>query len=388
MRKIPANKKCFECGEIGTTYIVPDFGVFVCSICAGIHREFNHRVKGLSMSNFTQAELDALRTQGNEACLRTWMARYNPRDFPQPTPKETQRIKDFIRLKYRERRWYQDAPTSAGVSQPTAEPTPVPVALPRPGLPTSQAPVQSAPLIDDLLSLGDTPPSRPTPSTATAGDGWADFTPPPTNQVNIQISFQQPKTEERKSVEVPPPTNPVQVQVRQMQPAFTEPVRKDPPPQTTFPTFQSAPAFPQPQEKPPQPPVSASPGTQPGTYPQPKSTAYPIYQHDPFSGLDAEKAVRQPPSQQTRPGFDMRVLQQQYYVQSQTYTQIYGVPYPYTFQVWCQVLFPKPQTGQTTVQQPPVPTQQVNVPAPSLPQVTPPQPQPRGKSNNPFDMFG
>jgi len=379
MRKVPANKKCFECGEIGTTYIVPDFGIFVCSVCAGIHREFNHRVKGLSMSNFSQAELDLLKTQGNEACQRTWMARYNPRDFPQPTPKETQRIKDFIRLKYRERRWYQDVQAEvAPPQQSTVEPA-VPAALSRPAIAAPQ-PLQQASLVGDLLSLGEAP-SR----AAATGDGWADFTPPPTNQVNIQISFQQPKPEDRKPVETAPPANPVQVQVRQMQPAYNEP-KKDPvqSSQPTFPSYQSTPSF-QP-EKPTTVPTSASPGTQPGSYGQPAypTPAYPIYQpqtKDPFSGLVESDMAARPAA--NKPAFDMRVLQQQYYVQSQTYTQIYGVPYPYTFQVWCQVLFPKPQSVASVPQPPPMSVPQPTVPVqPAVPAAQ------RSKSNNPFDMFG
>lgn len=381
MRKIPANKKCFECGEIGTTYIVPDFGVFVCSVCAGLHREFNHRVKGLSMSNFVQAELDLLKTQGNEACQRTWMARYNPRDFPQPSPKETQRIKDFIRLKYRERRWFQDVPADAAASQQTTvEPAAVPGALPRPAMAAPQPPQQVS-LVGDLLSLGETP-SRP----AATSDGWADFAPPSTNQVNIQISFQQPKPEERKPVEITPPANPVQVQVRQMQPAYTEP-KKDPVPPQPMPTFQSyqpAPSF-QPEKSAPVP-ASASPGTQPASYPQPAypTPAYPIYQpqpKDPFSGLVESDMAARPAA--NKPAFDVRILQQQYYVQSQTYTQIYGVPYPYTFQVWCQVLFPKPQSVASTPQPPPM-----SVPQPTVPMQAAVPAQPRSKSNNPFDMFG
>ena len=212
IRKVPANKKCFECGEIGTTYIVPDFGVFVCSICAGIHREFSHRVKGLSMSNFSLQELEVLKRQGNEVCQRTWMARYNARDFPQPSPKETQRIKDFIRLKYKERRWYQDFPQEG--SSPTlpapSEPVPIPISAPKPTVPTATPqPVPTAPQsvpiapkvvqeVSDLLSLGDSFPTKP-------GEPWAEFQ-PPTNQVNIQISFQRPnsKPDDRK-----PPADPL-----------------------------------------------------------------------------------------------------------------------------------------------------------------------------------
>jgi len=46
-------------------YVVMNFGVFVCSQCAGIHREINHKVKGISMSNFSDAELQNLTENGN-----------------------------------------------------------------------------------------------------------------------------------------------------------------------------------------------------------------------------------------------------------------------------------------------------------------------------------
>lgn len=46
-------------------YVVMNFGVFVCSGCAGIHRELNHKVKGISMSNFTPAEITFIEQNGN-----------------------------------------------------------------------------------------------------------------------------------------------------------------------------------------------------------------------------------------------------------------------------------------------------------------------------------
>jgi len=29
------NKKCFDCGEKGPSYVVPKIGIFVCTTCAG-----------------------------------------------------------------------------------------------------------------------------------------------------------------------------------------------------------------------------------------------------------------------------------------------------------------------------------------------------------------
>lgn len=50
-------------------YVVMNFGVFVCSACAGIHREMTHKVKGISMSNFTASEISFLTENGNAVSL-------------------------------------------------------------------------------------------------------------------------------------------------------------------------------------------------------------------------------------------------------------------------------------------------------------------------------
>lgn len=50
-------------------YCVINFNIFVCSSCAGIHREMNHKVKGISMSVFTEQELKDLTTHGNAVSL-------------------------------------------------------------------------------------------------------------------------------------------------------------------------------------------------------------------------------------------------------------------------------------------------------------------------------
>lgn len=46
--------------------VMAPFGVFVCSTCAGFHREMNHKVKGISMSVFTEQEIAFLAENGNK----------------------------------------------------------------------------------------------------------------------------------------------------------------------------------------------------------------------------------------------------------------------------------------------------------------------------------
>ena len=67
LRLLTENKSCFDCHEKGTMYcVMAPFGVFVCSACAGVHREFNHKVKGISMSNFSETETKFLAENGNK----------------------------------------------------------------------------------------------------------------------------------------------------------------------------------------------------------------------------------------------------------------------------------------------------------------------------------
>ena len=69
LRQLEANKKCFDCHQKGTMYVVMNFGVFICSNCSGIHREMNHKVKGINMCNFTEVELAFLIENGNAVRL-------------------------------------------------------------------------------------------------------------------------------------------------------------------------------------------------------------------------------------------------------------------------------------------------------------------------------
>jgi hypothetical protein len=43
-----------------------DFGVFVCTNCASIHREFYIKVKGIGVTNFKKEEIQKMKDIGNE----------------------------------------------------------------------------------------------------------------------------------------------------------------------------------------------------------------------------------------------------------------------------------------------------------------------------------
>jgi hypothetical protein len=50
----------------GTTYVVMNFGTFVCTRCSGIHRDLSFKVKGIGVCNFSEADLALLTKNGND----------------------------------------------------------------------------------------------------------------------------------------------------------------------------------------------------------------------------------------------------------------------------------------------------------------------------------
>ena len=104
-----ANKQCANCSELGPVYICCDFHTFVCTECSGIHRELSHKVKSISMSNWSKDEVDTIEASGgNSRDKAMYMAHYDPKSFPQPQSTNRDRLREFIRVKYVERRWISE----------------------------------------------------------------------------------------------------------------------------------------------------------------------------------------------------------------------------------------------------------------------------------------
>jgi hypothetical protein len=105
----PANKKCFDCEQRGPTYVNMTIGSFVCTKCSGLLRGINppHRIKSISMSTFSNEEVEMMRSKGNAWCAAVWCGSYNkannPIDF-----KDDEKIKEFIIAKYEKKRYYVD----------------------------------------------------------------------------------------------------------------------------------------------------------------------------------------------------------------------------------------------------------------------------------------
>ncbi|XP_033832330.1 arf-GAP domain and FG repeat-containing protein 1a isoform X2 [Periophthalmus magnuspinnatus] len=108
MTSLPPNRKCFDCDQRGPTYANMTVGSFVCTSCSGILRGLNppHRVKSISMTTFTQSEIEFLQKHGNEVCKQIWLGLYDDRTSSIPDFREPQKVKDFLQEKYEKKRWW------------------------------------------------------------------------------------------------------------------------------------------------------------------------------------------------------------------------------------------------------------------------------------------
>ena len=109
-RKRKANRRCFDCRARAPGFVCFDFATFVCVKCAGVHREFGHKVKALSMAHFSEADADAIESGGNAAASLTWLGRWEGKRLPSFRQEEGfGAIRKHLREKYIERSWYDDS---------------------------------------------------------------------------------------------------------------------------------------------------------------------------------------------------------------------------------------------------------------------------------------
>nr|DAD26974.1 TPA_asm: hypothetical protein HUJ06_028442 [Nelumbo nucifera] len=103
--KLPANRRCINCNSLGPQYVCTNFWTFVCTTCSGIHREFTHRVKSISMAKFTSQEVAALQGGGNERARETYFKEWDPQRHSAPDGSNVDRLRDFIKHVYVDRRY-------------------------------------------------------------------------------------------------------------------------------------------------------------------------------------------------------------------------------------------------------------------------------------------
>ncbi|XP_043723938.1 probable ADP-ribosylation factor GTPase-activating protein AGD14 isoform X2 [Telopea speciosissima] len=103
--KLSANRRCMNCNSRGPQYVCTNFWTFICTTCSGIHREFTHRVKSVSMAKFTSQEVSALQGGGNERAREIYFKEWDPQRHFQPDSSNVERLRDFIRHVYVDRRY-------------------------------------------------------------------------------------------------------------------------------------------------------------------------------------------------------------------------------------------------------------------------------------------
>ncbi|OQR95087.1 hypothetical protein ACHHYP_00451 [Achlya hypogyna] len=171
-----SNRRCFDCNEMGPQYVCLDFNTFICTTCSGIHREFSHRIKSISMSSFTDAEVSTIvQKGGNDAARKFWLADFDINTQPSSNLNARDRIRNFIRDAYIDRRWVhtepkKEAPKKATPAKKVAAATPTdfnPFHLPPPS-----ANHQTSVAFGDFSSFNSSSSNQSAPPPA---ENFADF---------------------------------------------------------------------------------------------------------------------------------------------------------------------------------------------------------------------
>ncbi|XP_023635321.1 probable ADP-ribosylation factor GTPase-activating protein AGD14 isoform X1 [Capsella rubella] len=107
--KLPENRRCINCNSLGPQYVCSTFWTFVCTNCSGIHREFTHRVKSVSMAKFTADEVGALRAGGNERARQIYFKEWDTHRDGYPDGSNIFKLRDFIRNVYVDKRYCSES---------------------------------------------------------------------------------------------------------------------------------------------------------------------------------------------------------------------------------------------------------------------------------------
>ncbi|CAN0906978.1 Probable ADP-ribosylation factor GTPase-activating protein AGD14 [Linum grandiflorum] len=103
--KLPDNRRCINCNSLGPQYVCTTFLTFVCTNCSGVHREFTHRVKSVSMAKFSAEEVSALQAGGNERARQIYFKEWDSLRNSNPDGSNLHRLRDFIKHVYVERKY-------------------------------------------------------------------------------------------------------------------------------------------------------------------------------------------------------------------------------------------------------------------------------------------
>ncbi|XP_010550492.1 PREDICTED: probable ADP-ribosylation factor GTPase-activating protein AGD14 isoform X3 [Tarenaya hassleriana] len=100
LMKLPPNRRCINCNSLGPQYVCTTFWTFVCMACSGIHREFTHRVKSVSMAKFTSQEVEALQNGGNQRAREIYLKHWDYQRQRLPDSSNADGVREFIKHVY------------------------------------------------------------------------------------------------------------------------------------------------------------------------------------------------------------------------------------------------------------------------------------------------
>ncbi|KAJ9185719.1 hypothetical protein P3X46_005316 [Hevea brasiliensis] len=105
LMKLPPNRRCINCNSLGPQYICTNFWTFICMTCSGIHREFTHRVKSVSMSKFTSQEVEALQNGGNQRAREVYLRDWDQQRQRLPDNSNVEKVREFIKTVYVDKKY-------------------------------------------------------------------------------------------------------------------------------------------------------------------------------------------------------------------------------------------------------------------------------------------
>ncbi|XP_065852542.1 probable ADP-ribosylation factor GTPase-activating protein AGD14 [Euphorbia lathyris] len=105
LMKLPPNRRCINCNSLGPQYVCTNFWTFVCMTCSGIHREFTHRVKSVSMSKFTSQEVEALQNGGNQRAREIYLRDWDQQRQRLPDNSNADKVREFIKTIYVDKKY-------------------------------------------------------------------------------------------------------------------------------------------------------------------------------------------------------------------------------------------------------------------------------------------